>query len=119
MSSTLLRESRVFAPICLGVAILIGVIFLRPLYIEYIDHTTTLSTLEKSVEKVQAEHASLVAIKNKYASGTTSDLSLRVKKLTKKYNTSDIMQIVMLSDFTKSTVAQTVPIKISSITVGK
>ena len=40
-------------------------------------------------------------IKNKNASGSTDDMAIRVKKLSKKYNTSDIIQITMLNDFTR------------------
>lgn len=112
-------SSRIWAPIFLGIALLVAVIGAKPLYTEYIDKSSTLALMLKESEKVQAEYDALITIKNKSLSGNTDDLSLRVKKLGKKWNTSDIMEIVMLSDYTRPTVGQWARIKISSIVVDE
>ena len=65
------------------------------------------------------EYDALKSINN----NTGSDLSMlernRIKKIAKKYNTSDIMSVVMLNDFTKDTAISTAPIMISSININK
>ena len=112
-------SSRIFAPVFLGVALLVAIVVVKPLYSEYIDKSSTLSLLAKETEKTESEHQALLKIKEKTASGNIDDLALRVKKLGKKWNTSDIMEIVMLSDFTRPTVGQSARIRISSISVDE
>jgi NH3-dependent NAD+ synthetase len=99
-------SSRIWAPVFLGVALLLALLVVKPLYSEYIDKSSTLALLVKQTEKTKSEYEALLKIKERTASGTSDDLSLRVKKLGKKWNTSDIMEIVMLSDFTRPTVGQ-------------
>ena len=112
-------SSRIWAPVFLWVALLLALLVVKPLYSEYIDKSSTLALLVKQTEKTKSEYDALLKIKEKTASGTSDDLSLRVKKLGKKWNTSDVMEIVMLSDFTRPTVGQWARISISSIAVDE
>lgn len=57
-------HNRIIAPICLGVALLIGILFLRPLYASYIEDTSILSSLEKNRETLTTEYDGLKAIKD-------------------------------------------------------
>lgn len=112
-------QNRIIAPICFGVALLIGIIFLRPLYTSYIEKTASHASLEKTRIELIQEHDILKSISN----GTGSTLSAleknRITKITKKYNTSNIMSVVMLNDFTKDTLSGIAPITISSINISK
>ena len=111
--------NRIIAPICLGVALLIGILFLRPLYASYIEDTSILSSLEKNRETLTTEYDGLKAIKDNIWSAVSRERLDRIQKLAKKYDTSEIMSAVMLSDFTKDSADATARITIGSITVGK
>ena len=119
MSVTFFRESRVVAPICIWLTLIIAIALLRPLYKDYILTDTTLISAKKNTMKSMSNLEALMMIKNKNASGSTDDMAIRVKKLSKKYNTSDIIQITMLNDFTRWNIGQGPKIKISSISTDK
>lgn len=76
-----LLQNRAIAPILIGMTIIIGVLVLKPLYSEYIEKTTLLSSLENDTSKKQKDYVALLAIKERGNSGSTDDLSLRVKKI--------------------------------------
>ncbi len=110
---------RATSPILIGIAIFFGIFILKPLYQNYIEKETILFALERDFTQKEKEYNDIVKIKEKWNSGSTSDISLRVKKLGRKFNTSDIMQTVMLNDFTKSAIANPAHINISTISVDK
>ncbi len=114
-----LLQNRAIAPILIGMTIIIGVLVLKPLYSEYIEKTTLLSSLENDTSKKQKDYVALLAIKERGNSGSTDDLSLRVKKIWKKWNTSDIMQVVMLNDYTNGGIGNPARISISSISTSE
>lgn len=110
---------RIYTPIALGLAIILAVVVLRPLYLNSIDHSATLATKKQELNSKETAYNSLLAIKNKTNSGSTDEIKATVKKLGKKFDTSSVMEIVMLNDFTRSTIGQVAPISISSIAVNK
>lgn len=114
-----LLNNRPIPPILIGIAIFLWVLFLKPLYETTIEKETTLSTLEKKFTQKEKDYNDILLIKEKWNSGTLNDISARVKKLGRKFNTSDIMQTVMLNDFTKSSIGNPAHINISSISVDK
>ncbi len=112
-------ENRITAPICLGIALLLGIFFLKPSYATYIENTSIVSSLEKEQTKLTAEYESLKAVKDNIGSVLSLDKLERIQKLAKKYDNSDIMSSVMLNNFTKDSLSESALIIISSISVNK
>ncbi len=112
-------HNRIIAPICLGVALILGILFLRPLYASYIEDSSVLSSLEKNRMNLTTEYDGLMTIKHKIWSNISQERRDRIDKLEKKYDTSEIMSAVMLSDFTKDSTDGSARIVIGSINVWK
>jgi hypothetical protein len=95
------NTNRIYAPIVFAVALIIGVVLLRPAYTNYMDARTQ----ESASSKLQAEHqkelTALAALQTSFSSSGTSALTERVKKLNKKWNEAQVMSEVMLTDYTK------------------
>ena len=75
---------------------------MKPIYTSTIEHGAVLSQKKQELASKEKAYADLMMIKNKTNSGSTDEVKAKVKKLGKKFDTSDIMQIVMLNDFTRS-----------------
>ncbi len=112
-------QNRILAPICLGIALLCAIVFLKPTYATYIENKSVLSSLEKEQERLTTEYESLKAIKENVGSLLSPEKLERIQKLAKKYDTSDIMSTVLLNNFTKDSANESALISISSISVGK
>lgn len=101
----------------IGIAILIGIVFLRPLYASYIENDITLTSLTHEDTKLQKEYLSLKAIRDNINTAFTPEKQARIAKLAKPYNTSDIIEIIMINNFTKESASQWASINISSVSV--
>lgn len=110
-----LTKNRIVAPIVLGIAIFVGILFTRPLYLTYIDAKANNMKLEWNLESLSKEYDSLMAIKN---NTDTSANSVLTKKILEKFNRADIISAVMFNDFTKKGFGNNAPISIASISVS-
>jgi hypothetical protein len=72
--------------------------------------------LEKEETAVTTELNALNIIKERKFS---PEKQAHIEKLARKFDTSDIMSIVMLNDFTKDTANGSATILVSSVNVGK
>jgi flagellar biosynthesis protein FliP len=114
-----LSQNRIVTPILLGTALLLGIFLLKPTYAAYIEKKAIISTLSQDASKLQSEYLSLKSIKDNIGSVVSPEKLNRIQKLAKKYDNSDIISAIMLSDYTKDTQAKLAPIVISSIAVNK
>lgn len=113
-------HNRVYAPILLGVSILLFIFVLRPLYTDYLSKETQLASVEKTKSEKQASLDKLIAIQKAFATGSGStEIVEKVKKIDQKFDTSNIMSTVMLNDFTRSGVSGRPRVAISTISVDK
>jgi hypothetical protein len=112
-------KNRIIAPITIGITLILGVILLRPMYYSYLENTTTFRSGEALLQEKNAELSLLLSIKNNASSGLTDDVKRRLEKIEKKFDTSEIMQVLLLNNYTKSDGTNPASIKISSITVEK
>lgn len=112
-------QNRIIAPICLGLTLLLGIFFLRPAYATYIEKKSILASLQREHTNLDSELIALNAIKNNIASVLTPEKLAKIEKLSKKYDSTEVMSIVMLNDFTKDTQERRAPIEIASISVSK
>ena len=116
---TITRQNRVLAPIILAVSIILAILVLRPFYIDTIEKNTIADRVQNDLEAKSGALAELQKIQVMVDSWTTSDLSKKVTQLSQVFDVPDIMQAVMLNDYTKSTLSSDAKIAIGSISVGK
>jgi hypothetical protein len=113
------NTNRIYTPIVFAVALIIGVVLLRPAYTSYMDARTQEATSVRLQAERQKELSALTALQTSFSSSGTSALTERVKKLNKKWNEAGIMSEVMLTDYTKGSEFAAAPILISSVALDK
>lgn len=116
--SAIIAKSHIFTPIIFGVALLVAVLALRPVYMTYVEKNVRIQSLEKDYAKLESELNILKNIKENMSGALSPEKQARIVKLQKPFSTSDIMSIVMLSNYTKSTAAEPAAITISSVSVN-
>ena len=83
------------------------------------EKSTTFTSVETNRESKVKMRDELLKIQAEFASGATSDIAKKVEKINKKFEASDIMETIMLNDFTKTGVGTDAKIAIGSISVDK
>lgn len=111
-----LTKNRIVAPIVLWIAIFIGILFTRPVYLTYIDSKANLMKLEGNLKELSAEYDSLLAIKNNTEADSTT--SLLTKKILAKFDRANILSEVMFNDYTKEGFWNNPKIAIGGISVS-
>lgn len=104
-NETIHRQNKVLAPVILAVSIILAVLVLRPFYTDMIEKS---SILDRTQIELEGKTTYLDGLKKTQAlieSGSTSDLKKKVDQLGKKFDVPDIMQTVMLNDYTKPTLS--------------
>lgn len=118
-NETITRQNRVLTPILLAVTILFLIFVTKSIYLQYMEKSTTLTAATTSLEAKKVIRDSLLKIQAQFASGATTDIAKKVERLDKKFEVSDIMETVMLNDFTKTGLATDSKIAIGTISVDK
>lgn len=111
--------NHIYGPILIGISLILGIFVLRPLYTNYLDQQVERTSVEKSQESKQKMLDELIAMQKAFASSGVTDLSEKVKKLNQKFDTSNIMSVIMLNNYTKPTALSQPRISIASISVDK
>ncbi len=113
--------NRIYAPILVGIALLIGIFGVRPLYETYLDTETEYARLVNIKSQREATLAELQEMQKNLSQTTTwaTELAKRIGKLSKKWDPGDVMAAVMLNDYTKTNAFTTANITIGSIAVDK
>ncbi len=113
-------QNRIYAPILFGVALLIGVLFFKPLYTGYMDNLTEANTLTKNVQEAEQKIAALQKMQEGFRTGTgQTDLINKVKKIDKKWSEADLFSAVALNRFTQNTGVIPAQIALGTISVDK
>lgn len=112
-------KNRVIAPILIGFSILIGVLIIKPMYLDYIETSASVSAEKIDLISKTAERDALLQIKNNSGSGISEALKTKVKQLDQKFVPSDLIAETMLNKFTDKDATGIAPITISSISVDK
>lgn len=98
-SISTLKKNRVYAPVITGIAIIVAIFLARPAFSAYNEAKMLLDVTEKEQNEVQAtfdrlnKNASLIADPN-------SDLSKSVAKIAREFNSSEILEAIMINPFT-------------------
>jgi hypothetical protein len=111
-------QNRIITPIVFGIAILFSVFLLKPTYASYIEKKSVISMLTQENMKLQSEYTMLKSIQDNIGSVVSQERLTRIEKLTKKYDNSEVISAVMLSNYTKNTPDKLAPIVINSVSVN-
>lgn len=119
-SSNIIQKNRVYAPVVVGIALLVIVFVLYPIYTKYVDASATIHALEITRSEKQTKVDEIKNMQALFAPGNTkNDLAQKVKKYSQSLDTATIMEQVMINKFTEGTKFNPAPIRIASINVGK
>jgi hypothetical protein len=119
MNPSSIQYNQIFGPILIGLTLLIGAFFLRPLYTEYLNSEVQLTMIEQQKVDKQKSLDELIAMQQNFASSGITEISQKIQKLDQKFSASDIMETVMLNEFTKATTILQPRIEITSINVSE
>jgi hypothetical protein len=103
LTNNFTQKNRVYAPIIIGVVLLLVSLVAYPQYSRYLDKSSTLSVLEKTKEEKQKQINIIKDMQTLFAGSGSSEFKTKVNKFNHPFNTSDIMEVVMLNKYTKST----------------
>ncbi len=116
-NNTLSQKNRVYAPIIIGVSLLVIIFGLYPLYTEFVDMSTKIGTMEKiKAEKITKIDA-IKKMQALFASTGSSDIKAQVDRYKNKFNPSDIMETVMVNNYTKNSLLTPASINIANINI--
>ena len=111
------QKNRVFAPAIIGLSLLIIMFGLYPLYTSYVDTSIEIAAMEKTKGEKTVKIDAIKKMQAIFAGSGASDLKAQVDKYKNKFNTSDIMEAVMLNKHTKETALSPASINIGSIDI--
>lgn len=115
----ILQKNRVYAPIIMGLSLLLIILVLYPIYITYVDTSIEVTAIEKTKSEKEKKINEIKTMQAMFAGSGSSELKEKVKKYNHTFNTSDIMEAVMLNKFTKPTALTPASIEIGPISIGK
>lgn len=116
-NNTTSQKNRVYAPIIIGLSLLIIIFGLYPLYTNYVDGSVELANLTKIKAEKTAKIDAIKRMQALFAGTGSSDIKARVDKYKNKFNTSDIMETVMVNNYTKNSPLTPASISIASINI--
>lgn len=120
-SITTLNKNKIYAPIITGVAILVAIMAAAPAYSSFNESSLELTSVEATRDTAQVNLAKLQSQSEKIAD-PNSTLSQNVTKIAKDFNSSEIIEAVMVNNFTipsAASMAGTPSISIENITLDK
>ncbi|GAB0174530.1 MAG: hypothetical protein HHAS10_04090 [Candidatus Altimarinota bacterium] len=109
-----LTKNRIFAPVILGIFIFVGILFTRPLYVEYVNSKANIMKLESNLDALNNEYESLLTVKNSTDNGSGD---LLTKKILEKFDRAGIISVVMFNEFTKEDFGDNPKISIGGISL--
>lgn len=118
-NNTIHKQNRVYAPIIIGLSLFAITFLLYPLYVEYVDTNTQVVALEKSKAEKQKKIDEIVAMQQLFSGTGMSEIKSKVQKYNHPFDTSNLMEAVMVNKFTKASVLSPAQISIGGITVDK
>jgi hypothetical protein len=116
-NNTTTQKNRVYAPIIIGSVLLISIFALYPLYTSYVDTSIEIVTLKKIQSEKTTKIDAIKKMQALFAGSGSNDIKARVEKYKNKFNTSDIMETVMVNKYTKDTTLSPASIIIGNIDV--
>ncbi len=113
------KKNRVYAPIIIGLSLFLITFIVYPLYIKYIDINTEIAILNKSMQDKQKQIEAIKIIQAEFIWSWSSEIKSKVTKYNHEFDSSYIMEEVMLNKFTKWTSLTPPQVSIWTITLDK
>ena len=116
-----LNANRVYAPLLLGITILIGIFIAKPMYESYMSKQIQYASLQNQKIDKQKILTDLERMQRSFTANNTwsTEFVQKVNKLWKKWDTTDVLSAVMLNEFTTATTLAPSRITIGDIVVNK
>lgn len=119
-NNNIIQKNRVYAPIIVGLSLLLIALVTYPLYEQYVDRSIQLRALEQTQSQKQDKVNAIKAMQARFSTASGSDaLVKKVARYDHSFNTSDIMEVVMVNDFTKGTNLNPATIRIDGVNISK
>lgn len=116
------NHNRIYAPILVGLILLVGIFVTRPLYETYMNRESLYSQIEKQKAEKESVLRDLQTLQKTFVQNVStgsSETMKKIKKIWKKWDTSDIMSSVMLNEFTRATSFSDARVSIGGISVDQ
>lgn len=119
-STSTIQKNKTFAPIILGIAILLAFFWIFPTFSKYNDNSASLSNIESNLANKQAEFDKLKKIEADVQSENSPN-SAFIKKISQDFVSTDILSAIMINNYTqpKLWVQAGAPIMITNISLDR
>ena len=114
-----LRKNRVYAPILFAVAILLLVFLARPLFVAYSDTQNQLQVTRSTLSEKEGEYQKILALEAQLQAGGSGATTELTQKIDTDFVESNILEAVMINDFTRSSALGSPQIVIQNISVDR
>ena len=111
------KRNRIYAPILVGITIILAVVAMRPGYTAYIEKQGSLEAAHAEQLSKTEDLVTLKKLQSEFLSGGITELGKKIQKLDQKITTTELMRSVMINDYTRPNGSQTAAITVSSISV--
>lgn len=114
-----IQKNKVYAPIFLGLALFFITLVLYPAYISYTDKKIQVLALENAKQERQSKIDEIKKIQDLFAGTGSNDIKAKVQKYNKPFDSSNIMEVVMVNKFTKFSDLSPASVNVGNISVDK
>jgi hypothetical protein len=112
------QKNTIYAPILIGVSLLMMIFVLYPLYTSYADQSTQITRQSTILTQKETELKKISDMQTLFAGSGSSDLKVKVKKYNHSLSIPDILQSVMINTYTQSSTLNQALVEIGGITVS-
>lgn len=120
-SISTLKKNRVYAPMIMGLSIMLMVFVAKPAYTSY-DETTLAIVSAENNEASQQKKLSTLQAQQKKLEDETSEIAKSVQKISKDFDSAGIIESIMIGRFTTpalSGLASKPPITVTDLTIDR
>jgi hypothetical protein len=112
------HKNTIYAPILVGVSLLLMIFALYPLYTSYRDQAVQIAHQTDILAQKETEFKKISDMQALFAGSGSSDLKVKVKKYNHPLSTPDILQTVMVNTYTESNTLNAALVEIGGISVS-
>lgn len=117
--NNIIQKNRVYAPIIVGVTLLLIVFLVYPAYAQFVDHKNTIHSLEASKSEKQSTISEIEALQAKFATWDSTALTKKIEKYARPFVSSDIMEAITINTHTQWSSLRPATINIGGVSLSK
>ena len=110
-----LHKNRVYAPMLIALALILIVFALYPLYTDYLNTSIEIAQLEKTKSEKDHQIDEIKKIQTVFAGSGSNDMKAKIQKYGHTFDTSTIMESLMVNKYTKASPLTPAAIRIGPI----